>query len=47
MLKGIDPLLHADLLHVLHAMGHRDELAIINASFRRRAWAGASSTRTA
>jgi L-fucose mutarotase len=33
MLKGIDPLLHADLLHVLRAMGHGDELAIVDANF--------------
>ena len=33
MLKGIHPLLHADLLHALAAMGHRDELAIVDANF--------------
>jgi L-fucose mutarotase len=33
MLKGIDPLLHADLLHALRAMGHGDELAIVDANF--------------
>ena len=33
MLKGIDPLLHADLLYVLAAMGHGDELAIVDANF--------------
>ena len=33
MLKGIDPLLHADLLSVLRAMGHSDELAIVDANF--------------
>jgi L-fucose mutarotase len=33
MLKGIDPLLHANLLHVLRAMGHGDELAIVDANF--------------
>lgn len=33
MLKGIDPLLHADLLSVLRAMGHGDELAIVDANF--------------
>lgn len=33
MLKGIHPLLHADLLQVLAAMGHGDELAIVDANF--------------
>jgi L-fucose mutarotase len=33
MLKGIHPLLHADLLHALAAMGHGDELAIDDANF--------------
>jgi L-fucose mutarotase len=33
MLKGIDPLLHADLLQVLRAMGHGDELVIVDANF--------------
>jgi L-fucose mutarotase len=33
MLKGLDPLLHADLLHALRAMGHGDELAIVDANF--------------
>jgi L-fucose mutarotase len=33
MLKGIHPLLHADLLHALAAMGHGDELAIVDANF--------------
>jgi L-fucose mutarotase len=33
MLKGIDPLLHADLLHALRVMGHGDELAIVDANF--------------
>ena len=33
MLKGIHPLLHADLLHVLAAMGHGDELVIVDANF--------------
>ena len=30
MLKGIDPLLTADLLWVLDAMGHGDDLAIVD-----------------
>lgn len=33
MLKGIHPLLNADLLHVLAAMGHGDELALVDANF--------------
>jgi len=33
MLKGIDPLLGADLLHLLASMGHGDELAIVDANF--------------
>ena len=30
MLKGIDPLLSADLLWILAAMGHGDDLAIVD-----------------
>lgn len=33
MLKGIHPLLHADLLHTLALMGHGDELAIVDGNF--------------
>jgi L-fucose mutarotase len=33
MLKGIDPLLNADLLYVLAAMGHGDELALVDNNF--------------
>lgn len=33
MLKGLDPLLSADLLHVLRAMGHGDDLAVVDANF--------------
>lgn len=33
MLKGIDPLLTPDLLHVLAAMGHGDEIALVDANF--------------
>ena len=28
MLKGINPLLNADVLHVLRAMGHGDDLIL-------------------
>ncbi len=33
MLKGLDPLLNADLLHILRAMGHGDDLIIADANF--------------
>ena len=33
MLKNLDPLLSPDLLFVLAAMGHGDELAIVDANF--------------
>ena len=33
MLKGIDPLLSPDLLHVLRAMGHGDEIAIVDGNY--------------
>jgi L-fucose mutarotase len=33
MLKGIDPLLGPELLHALAAMGHGDEIAIVDANF--------------
>ena len=33
MLIGIDPLLGPDLLHALCAMGHGDEIAIVDANF--------------
>jgi len=33
MLKGIDPLLSPELLHALAAMGHGDEIAIVDANF--------------
>jgi L-fucose mutarotase len=33
MLKGLDPLLSAELLHVLALMGHGDELVIADANF--------------
>jgi L-fucose mutarotase/ribose pyranase (RbsD/FucU family) len=33
MLKGLDPLLGADLLHALRSMGHGDELVIVDANF--------------
>ncbi|NBN63926.1 ribose ABC transporter [Microvirga tunisiensis] len=33
MLKGIDPLISAELLMVLAAMGHGDEIVIVDANF--------------
>ncbi len=33
MLKGLDPLLGPDLLHVLAAMGHGDEIVLVDANF--------------
>ena len=33
MLRGIDPILPPELLHILRAMGHGDELAIVDANF--------------
>lgn len=33
MLHGIDPLLGPDLLHALRAMGHGDEIAIVDANY--------------
>jgi L-fucose mutarotase len=33
MLKSIDPLLGPELLHALRAMGHGDEIAIVDANF--------------
>ena len=33
MLKGLDPILTADLLWVLAAMGHGDDLAVVDANF--------------
>lgn len=33
MLKSIDPLLNADLLYILRAMGHGDDLVLCDANF--------------
>jgi L-fucose mutarotase len=33
MLKGIDPLLSGELLHVLDSMGHADQLAVVDRNF--------------
>ena len=33
MLKGIDPILNADVLYTLRAMGHGDDLIIADTNF--------------
>ena len=33
MLKGIHPLLNADVLQALRAMGHGDEIALVDANY--------------
>jgi len=33
MLKGLDPVLSPELLHALAAMGHGDEIAVVDANF--------------
>ncbi len=38
MLKNIDPLLHADVLHALCAMGHGDDLILCDTNFPPRRW---------
>ncbi len=40
MLKSIDPLLNAELLHVLRAMGHGDDLALVDCNFPATSVAG-------
>ena len=40
MLKGLDPLLSPDLLRVLAAMGHGDEICLADANFPAEAIAG-------
>lgn len=42
MLKGIDPVLSADLLWVLAAMGHGDDLAVVDANHPAEAMARAT-----
>lgn len=44
MLKGLDPLLGADLLRALRAMGHGDEIAVVDANFPAHATAHATTT---
>lgn len=45
MLKGIDPLLSADLLWVLAAMGHGDDLAVVDANHPAETIAASTTTR--
>src|SRR5438105_15518749 len=33
MLRGLDPILSPELLHALRAMGHGDEIAIVDANY--------------
>jgi L-fucose mutarotase len=33
LLKNLDPLLNAELLHALAAMGHGDELALVDRNY--------------
>ncbi|CAE8623004.1 unnamed protein product [Polarella glacialis] len=44
LLKGIDPLLTADLLYVLRSMGHGDELVICDCNFPAVTTAAATSS---
>jgi L-fucose mutarotase len=44
MLKSIDPLLNAELLWVLRAMGHGDELVLCDANFPAASIAGCTAT---
>lgn len=46
MLKGIDPLLSADLLHLLASMGHGDDLAIVDGNHPAATVAAATSSQT-
>lgn len=46
MLKGIHPLLNADLLHLLASMGHGDDLAIVDANHPASAVAAETSSGT-
>jgi L-fucose mutarotase len=46
MLKGIDPLLSADLLHLLASMGHGDDLALVDANHPAASVASETATGT-
>ncbi|MCU1676007.1 MAG: fucose-binding protein [Frankiales bacterium] len=45
MLKGLDPLLGADLLHTLALMGHGDELALVDRNYPAASTAGGTVIR--
>ncbi|CAK0807249.1 unnamed protein product, partial [Prorocentrum cordatum] len=45
LLKGLDPLLTADLLYVLRAMGHGDELVVCDCNFPATTTAEATTTK--
>lgn len=47
MLKGLDPLLSADLLHALRAMGHGDVIVLVDANFPARSVARTTTMGTA
>jgi L-fucose mutarotase len=44
LLKGIDPLLSADLLHVLRSMGHGDKLCVCDCNFPAATYATQTTT---
>mmetsp|Transcript_2545 Transcript_2545/g.5545 ORF Transcript_2545/g.5545 Transcript_2545/m.5545 type:complete len:168 (-) Transcript_2545:301-804(-) len=44
LLKGIDPILTADLLYILRSMGHGDKLAIVDCNFPAVSTAAQSTT---
>ncbi len=45
MLKGIDPILTSDLLWILDAMGHGDDIALVDANHPAEKIAGLTSSR--
>ncbi len=45
MLRGIDPLLSPDLLHLLASMGHGDDLALVDANHPAETIAGQTRSR--
>lgn len=44
LLKGIPPLLSADLLYILRSMGHGDKLAIVDCNFPASECAGKTTS---
>src|ERR1700753_3380029 len=43
MLKNVDPVLNADILHALYSMGHGDEVAVVDAHYPAHAAAQSST----